>query len=153
MNKKMGRPPLPKGQSKDVQIGVRFNGKDDKKIEKAITDSGVNQTKAEWIRDAARLVAADSVICAQYSVEELDDKTITFRIQSANGWIAKGAGKIMALQRGDGSMKIQIESRFENDAPNAFHRFLMPQAALPWLKKLPPSSAFDFQMDDLSLGK
>ncbi len=149
----MGRPPLPEGQSKAVQIGVRFNAKDDKQIEKAITDSGADETKAEWIRDAARLVAAESVVCDKYSVEELDEKTVTFKIRLANGHPIQGRGRIMALQRGDGSMKIQIQSRYVHDAPNAIYRFLMPQPAVAWLQKLPQGSEFDFEVNDPSLSR
>lgn len=151
MKKKMGRPKLPRGQSKDVQIGVRLNSHDDKAIKKEIADSGTQQTKAEWIRDAARLVAAESVVCDEYSVEELDEKTVAFKIRMKNGQPIKGTGRIMALQRGDGSMKIQIESRYVHDEPNAFYRFLMPQEAVAWLKKMPNGAEFDFQLHDPSI--
>ena len=148
MKSKIGRPKLPKGEAKDVQIGVRFTPNDSQQIKKVMASAGINQTKAEWIRDAARLVAAASVICDQYSVEELDEKSVRFRIRLLNGCPIEGSGKIMALKRGDGSMKIQIESRYKHDAPNAYHRFLMPQAAVPWLKKLPPKARFDFELND-----
>jgi hypothetical protein len=148
MKTKMGRPKLPKGQSKDVQIGVRFKPDEDSQIEKAIADSGGVQTKAQWVRDAARLMAYDSIICEDYSLEELDGKTVTFKILWEQGGPIEGGGTIMALQRGDGSMKIQIESRNCDDDPDAFYRFLMPQAAVPWLKKLPKGSKFDFSVID-----
>jgi hypothetical protein len=151
MNKKMGRPTLPKGLAKDVQIGVRIHAEDDKKISKAITASGGGETKAQWIRDAARLVAHESVICNDYSVEDLDGKSVWFKIYLKNGMPVEGGGKLMALQRGDGSLKIQIESREVGGPPDVFYRFLMRQESVPWIKKLPPGSRFDFEIVDPSL--
>ena len=46
----MGRPPLPKGQSKDFQIGVRFTRKEAEKIKKAISATGLSN--ANWARNA-----------------------------------------------------------------------------------------------------
>ena len=45
----MGRPTLPKGQSKDFQIGVRFNKSEAVAIKKAISKSGLNN--ADWARN------------------------------------------------------------------------------------------------------
>jgi len=50
MKPKMGRPPLPKGQSKDFQIGVRFTRKEAEKIKKAISATGLSN--ANWARNA-----------------------------------------------------------------------------------------------------
>jgi len=49
MKPKMGRPTLPKGQSKDFQIGVRFNKSEAVAIKKAISKSGLNN--ADWARN------------------------------------------------------------------------------------------------------
>ena len=119
--------------------------------EKAIAESGGRQTKSQFVRDAARLVAATSVWCKAFSVEELDGKTVTFKIRLKDGSYVEGGGKLMALMRGNGSMKIQIESRKINDGPNVFYRFLMRQESVPWLKRLPPGSKFDFEVKDPSL--
>ena len=148
MKLKRGRPPLPKGVSKDAQVGARFDADDKRSIEKAIVESGGQQTKSQFVRDAARLVAASSVWCKAFSVEELDGKTVTFKIRLKDGSYVEGGGKLMALMRGNGSMKIQIESRKINDAPDTFYRFLMRQESVPWLKKLPQGSKFDFEIKD-----
>jgi hypothetical protein len=153
MRKKMGRPRLPKGQGKDIQIGVRFNAKDAQKIDKAIEASGSKQTKADWLRDMAKLIAADGVVCKDFTVEELDRKKVWFKIRMENGEPIEGNGEIMALQRGDGTLKIQIESRYLYDDPDSYYRFTMPQAAVPWMKKLPPNSTYDFEIVDPSLRK
>lgn len=153
MKTKMGRPPLPKGRSKDFQVGVRLNATDNKTIEKAVADSGGNQTKAEWVRDMAKLIASDGVTCKEFTVEQLDGKTVWFKIRMENGTPIEGNGEMMALQRGDGTLKIQIESRRIYDDPQSFYRFVMPQAAVSWIKKLPASSKYDFELVDPSLQK
>jgi hypothetical protein len=56
MKKKMGRPTLPKGQSKDFQIGVRFNRDEAKKIKTAVAKTTL--TNADWARNVL-LSAAD----------------------------------------------------------------------------------------------
>ena len=139
---------MPKGTSKDVQIGVRFKPEDDRQIEK-VTAAG--ESKAQWVREAARLMAHDGVIC-DYTVEELDGKRAMFKIW----WEEKrmpieGTGTILALQRGDGSLKIQIESQNDDEGPDVYYRFLMPPEAAPWLKKLPEGSKCDFSVIDPSL--
>jgi hypothetical protein len=151
MKTKMGRPPLPKGQSKNFQVGVRLNATDNKSIEKAIANSGGNQTKAEWVRDMAKFIASDGVICQKFTVGQLDGKTVWFKIRMQNGEPIEGNGKIMALQRGDGTLKIQIESRYIYDNPQSSYRFTTPQGAVPWIKKLPASSEYDFELVDPSL--
>jgi hypothetical protein len=56
MTKKMGRPKLPKGQSKDFQIGVRFNRDEAGKIRTVVAKTGL--TNADWARSV--LVGAAS---------------------------------------------------------------------------------------------
>jgi predicted DNA binding CopG/RHH family protein len=48
MNKKIGRPKLPKGAAKDFQIGVRFNREEAEIIKKAASKTGLNN--ADWAR-------------------------------------------------------------------------------------------------------
>ncbi len=44
----MGRPKLPKGKTKEFQIGVRFNREEAVKIKSAVTKTGL--TSADWAR-------------------------------------------------------------------------------------------------------
>jgi len=60
MNKKAGRPPLPEGRAKYLQVAARFNPDDKRQIKRAIAESGEPQTEAQFVRDAVRLVAAES---------------------------------------------------------------------------------------------
>ncbi len=53
----MGRPPLPKGESKDIQIGVRFKPDENKSVDSAFSKTEDIQSKAEWIRKAAVAMA------------------------------------------------------------------------------------------------
>ena len=146
----MGRPPLPPGAAKGTQWGVRFDAGDTKQISKQI--DGTPQTPAQWVRDAARLMAAEGVVCDKFTVEELDTKKTAFRI-FYQGRAIEGVGTLMALQRGDGTMKIQIESQQVDDAPDSYFRFLMPQAAVGWIQRAPSGSKVDFQVFDPSIRK
>jgi len=148
MSKKAGRPPLPKGQSKDIQIGVRFKPEDDNQLDRIV---GKGESKAQWVREAARLLAHDGVNC-DYTVEELDRKKVMFKIWWEDKRMPiEGTGTIMALQMGDGSLKIQIQSQSDDEEPDVYYRFLMPPEAGPWLKKLPKGSKCDFSVVDPSL--
>jgi hypothetical protein len=55
MKKKMGRPKLPKGESKDFQIGVRFNREEAEKIKAAVAKTEL--TNANWARSVLLSVA------------------------------------------------------------------------------------------------
>jgi len=48
MNKKTGRPKLPKGEAKEFQIGVRFNRDEALKLKNAISKTGLGN--ADWAR-------------------------------------------------------------------------------------------------------
>ena len=48
MKTKMGRPPMPKGQAKDVLLGARFAPAEAKQVENAAKRA--RAVKSEWIR-------------------------------------------------------------------------------------------------------
>ena len=50
MKKKMGRPALPKGETKDTLIGARFTPDETQAVNAAVKRSG--QVKSAWIRKA-----------------------------------------------------------------------------------------------------
>jgi hypothetical protein len=107
MSKKMGRPRLPKGQAKGVQIGVRFNPKDDKQIDRRVVESG--QTKADWVRNAA--VAETKVppvwIKSKWTWEDLRDKTVEFRL-IAPRFQVEGMGKFLVRINPAGELAVEI---------------------------------------------
>ena len=78
----MGRPPLPKGESKAAQIGVRLNPEGVAKINEMAERSG--QTKAEVIREAAELQIQNPPIWvkSKWKVEDLNEQLIEFRLKS-----------------------------------------------------------------------
>jgi hypothetical protein len=50
MKSKMGRPRLPKGETKDILIGARFSPDESRVVNSAVKRAG--QSKSEWIRKA-----------------------------------------------------------------------------------------------------
>ena len=61
----MGRPKLPKGETKDILIGARFSPDESKTVMSAVKQSGL--VKSKWIRKAL-LSAAGSDKSAHNSV-------------------------------------------------------------------------------------
>lgn len=47
--KKLGRPPLPAGDVRNVRLTIRFTEMEDGEIDRAIEESG--KLKSDWIRD------------------------------------------------------------------------------------------------------
>jgi hypothetical protein len=58
MNKKMGRPRMPKDQAKGVLIGARFSPPEAQVIIDAVRRAG--QVKSEWIRTTLLSVATST---------------------------------------------------------------------------------------------
>ncbi len=58
MKPKMGRPKLPKGETKGVLIGARFSPDEAKQVELAVEK--LQQNKSKWVRNTL-LIAAKSV--------------------------------------------------------------------------------------------
>jgi hypothetical protein len=156
MTKKMGRPPLPKGLSKDVQIGVRFNPDDDKAISKAIEDSRADQTKAQWLRDAALIIAHEWVQCREWTAKDLHGKYVEFLIASRAEGPIKGVGKFYVWERGDGLLKIIINS-LDKKQTRPFLKsriqIIVPQEAVQLIKRQSPGSKVDFSLFDPALQK
>ncbi len=107
MGKKMGRPPLPKGQARGVQVGVRFKREDDKTIEKVTAGSG--QTKADWVRNAALAEARRPVtwVRSKWKLEELDGKLVEFKLTAPKLWV-EGLGKFLVRKNLRGELSIEI---------------------------------------------
>jgi len=107
MNKKMGRPPLPKGKARSVQVGVRFTPEDDKAIEKALTKSG--QTKADLVRDAAVAEARKPPpwVRSKWTYEDLNGKKVQFKLNSPR-FQAKGVGEFLVRRNPRGELAIEI---------------------------------------------
>jgi len=107
MTKRMGRPKLPNGEAKRVQVGVRFNSDHDKSIEKAALDSG--QTKADWVRNAAVSEARRPPpwIKCKWQMEELEGKKVKFRLSAPEFWVA-GVGEFLVRRNPRGELAVEI---------------------------------------------
>ena len=163
MKTKMGRPKLPKGTAKGVQIGVRFNPKEDEQIEKAIAKSGFIRDKAEWIREAAlekaslwetKAPVAEDLIWGDlpYTLEELQRKTIEFKIKVK--WddmpapaTTTGNGKIYVREL-KGKFHIQIISKI---GPNKEKIIDLNPKHAALIKQQPEGSHFEYSLTALQL--
>jgi hypothetical protein len=106
MTKKIGRPTLPKGQSKAVQIGVRFTPKEGQQIQKAATEAG--QSNAEWARDMLLNSARPIwVISQKWQSSDLHHKTVQFKFTSPVS-ILQGIGRFTVRQHRD-RLRLAIE--------------------------------------------
>src|SRR5260370_26626293 len=85
MKRKMGRPPLPKGQSKDAQIGVRLKPGQSKELHQLASKAG--QTRAELVRDAAisQIQNPPIWVKSKGTQEELDSHLIEFSLSAPAG--------------------------------------------------------------------
>jgi len=103
----MGRPPLPKGQSKDFQFGVRLNNEQQKKIDRTVKDSG--QTYPDFARSAMMAVAAKPPIWvkSKWSKEELDGQLIEFVLNSPQRTLS-GVGKLAIWKNPRGEITVDI---------------------------------------------
>lgn len=147
MSKKMGRPPLPKGQSKDIQIGVRFKPADHEPISKAAKAAG--KTPAEWIRNAALGLAMrkqEWVDASPWTFEDLSEKTVAFEIKSNSHSEIKGTGVFKVHIRADGKLQITIESRYKHSKEGVLTEFFVPQSAIKFIRKQPSDCGTDFSL-------
>ena len=112
----MGRPPLPKGQSKDAQIGVRLKPNEDKEINRISQRAG--QTKAETIRDAAisKIQSPPIWVKSKWKAEELNGNLIEFRLDSPKRLLG-GVGELKVRQNKLGEIAVDI---FVTEHPNPF---------------------------------
>ena len=161
MKTKMGRPKLPKGTAKGVQVGVRFTPRENELIDAAIAKSGFVRDKAEWIRETAvsNALAWESkdrlgmdLIWGDipYPLEELHRKTIEFKLMIK--WdhldapaLSTGTGRIFVREL-KGKFHVQIISELSLKTEKIID--LTPrQAAL--IKHQPDGSKFNFSIQAL----
>src|SRR2546422_483321 len=108
MKTKMGRPKLPEGESKRVQIGVRFKQKENQQVEKNADQE--KRDKASWLRQAAIEATKEWVKCDEWTMEDLHGKTVEFAVVLILEGPVKGTGTFEIWKRGDGLFKIRIIS-------------------------------------------
>ncbi len=153
MKKKMGRPKLPKGESKDVQIGVRFKAREIDMVEKCASQEQTD--KVRWLRQKSLEATQEWINCKPWLVENLHGKSVAFKLVTILEGPIVGKGKFDAWKRGDGLVKIRIITHPEESTTYASEelRVYIPQRGVQFIKKLPPGSATDFSVIDPAFDK
>jgi hypothetical protein len=152
MNNKMGRPPLPQRKAKGIQVGLRVSPPVNRIIQQAAEKA--EETKVEWLRNAAVEVAQFWVDGEGWTAADLDGKTVEFELAMPKGGIleglVKGKGKFEAWQNGIGKMKIRILVREGMNASGQYSvlRIYLPQEGVKLIKRQPTGSACEFSVLD-----
>jgi hypothetical protein len=142
MSKTMGRPPLPKGEAKGVQIGVRFKRDEGKVIEKAAADRALG--KADWLR----LIALEAprpiwIICRKWGAADLNRKTVEFKftVQGARGDYVSGLGRFFVIPHRDGA-RLAIEI---HGPPSHYYRLTLSEQMADSIERHADPSFADFR--------
>lgn len=138
----MGRPPLPKGESCDVQIGLRLKRKDNAQVERSAAQMGIS--KPDWIR----MVAVNTprpvwTKCESFTLPDLDRKTVKFRIRLEKSMLI-GEGVFFALPHRDGPPKLAVEIQSAGLEPGNYVRFFLTQPLVSMIRRNPDQSGPDF---------
>lgn len=107
MNKKMGRPVLPKGESKGAQSGVRLKQNEDKAIASIATRAG--ETKAETLREAAidKIQAPPIWVKSEWKADDLNGHYIQFLLHAPNRRL-EGVGELKVRTNTRGEIAVDI---------------------------------------------
>jgi hypothetical protein len=148
MNKKMGRPPLPEGRSKDIQVGARFNPAEGGAVEAKAIEHKV--TKSEFVRRAAVEATKEWIQLDPWSLEDLHGKRVEFELVLDIEGPIKGTGRFDVWKNGEGLCKIVVRTYDDKSTDFETHelRIYVPQKGVEFIKKLPPGSACDFSVKD-----
>src|SRR5258708_3449637 len=144
MNKKMGRPRLPKGRAMGVQIGVRFKPDDDKTIENALSDD--ETTKADYIREAAIIKARNEPpwIRSKWTREQLEGMTVEYRLIYPK-FRAEGVGKFLVRSK-DQKLKIEISAVMESTLDRTVvHRYWLGKEIADKIERHPKQEIANFR--------
>ena len=102
----MGRPPLPNGESKDVQIGVRLKPAIGKMLAEAAEDS--DESASELLRNAASdYLKTLSWVTCKWTYEQLRDAKVWFPIQLSRG-LYEVVGEIFCRAHKNGKMVLKL---------------------------------------------
>ena len=137
----MGRPELPKGQSKDIQVGVRFNSKIGQIIDQE--SAKLNQTKSDWIRNAAieEVRMPPWWVKSKWKREDLDGKTVEFSLTDKGGK-REGMGKFLVRENLSGKIAIYILTRLNI----AEIRYVLYQGAASKIERHPDLAVAEFRL-------
>ncbi len=112
MNKKMGRPPVPKREAKSRFRGTFFAPDELKQIEKERVD------KSKWMREATKFRVDNPPVwvSSKWKREELNGKLIAFRLRSPERTL-EGVGELSVIENDRGQIAVDIFIN-ESVAPN-----------------------------------
>jgi hypothetical protein len=143
MKKKMGRPELPEGESKDIQIGVRFNSEIGQIIEEE--SAKLNQTKSDWVRNAAieETRMRSWWVKSKWALKDLDGKPVEFTLtDKGGGGKRKGMGKFLVRENMAGKLCIYIVTQINI----AEIRYVLFQGAANKIERHPDQSVAEFRL-------
>ena len=149
MSKKLGRPKLPKGESKSTQIGVRLNATQGNAIGSKAVAAGLS--KGEWIRDAAveKTCDVEFWVTSKWKEDDLDKATLEFRLPiSTGGFSPPTKGQFVKVKPNlKGELSLTVSYLIFSSADVCVeNRFPVPQ---PWADRIeyhPDQSVARFQM-------
>jgi hypothetical protein len=147
--KKMGRPPLPKGESKDALIGVRFKPEDAEEVSAAAKEVG--KSAGEAIRDKIVADIPPPVTC-KWSKQELHGKSVKFALYSPEGRKILVSGVFNARDRPNGLKSISIRHVLwfdTNPLPQGkISLYPIDQKFAEMITKADESEGVDFKIDN-----
>lgn len=144
----MGRPTTPAHKAKTVLLGAKYDPREAKAINEAISQSGLDKSK--WLREASIEKTKEWVKCDKWSAKDLQDKTVEFEVITILEGNIRGTGKFDVIERGDGLMKIRMVSFDRASTEYTKHeiRVYIDQRGVEFIKKQPSGSTCEFSVFD-----
>ena len=146
MKKKMGRPPLPKGESKEAQIAVRFKPVEYDFLSEYASSTG--STASEVVRTAAiaEIQTPPIWVKSKWQWMDLNDQSIAFDLTTQNGRLS-GIGRLKARPDEYGRIAVDIFS----NGPMTFNtasvvRIWLGQDAVNRIEEHPTQSIAKFRL-------
>lgn len=103
----MGRPPLPKGESKDAQIGVRFKPDEFVQLNTLSQASASSNSEAVRIATLSQIQTPPIWVKSRWKWEELNDQTIDYYLTESFG-VLHGIGRLKARPNPNGLITVDI---------------------------------------------
>jgi hypothetical protein len=139
--KRMGRPPLPPGQSKDAQVAIRLNEDEAEELVEAASRNGLSQ--AEEARDRIVGNPPHVWVTCKWTREEMNGKKIRL-CASLDGTLWDVKGELFVREKLDGRKCITVQSgQAQGYGAWKFVVFRLPQDYVDRMEKS-ESSEVDF---------
>lgn len=143
MQKKFGRPRLPKGKSKEVLFAFKISSEESKRIEEDIKDSGLG--KGDWARNQLIQHAREIwVICDRWCAADLRGKSVqfSFKTKDRTGFY-EGVGTFWITEHRE---KIRLSIAIHAAPPlGRLARLVLNQQLADAIERHPDASVADFR--------